>query len=992
MKLFALIVSFLLNTLLFAQNEVVLDLPYLDNNFKAVAEDGPDRWFLSFRQLTHVNVDNSTWEEIDIGNRVRDVYQVKLINNRFYMIGNRYKADGNTLENYFLCMSKTGTVLSDVGFQRFSFSSGLVELNNSVYFHGYDSLGLECVWTSSGDQASTMPILYAKSIKGIAGLANKLYVLSDENNGRILRFDAGTVSELTFPNTIKSPLKFLTQNNESLFFTATTDSLGNNYIFNFNAQNQDFIEIFYGNSWGLEFKLWGANQFVLTKILFSTTFASNDLWIGDINKNNARKAAVKNSKQDWNIYFHLSKQIFVSINDATGFELATIRNDSLVLRELQDGPGGAAFNNSRNNSSTPIVYFNFNDTVYAFLTNGNDANSYLYQLQNDSTFVSITKSEDPLKIISPFIYKNKLFWFEQYSDSQRNDRGRLYSKDLNNRNTQPALPQNNEWYRQLAIRDSRSRLSISSGYFVPIKTVITKNKEVVSLFFSTLSSPFSYYFDQKNFDSTTRGGSCILIKYDSLGNRLWTTNFGDQYSNLYYKSSNNFEVTSKGDIIAIGAVFAQSFWNKETEDFGGLIVKRFIIKIDGKTGEILWKKLFYPTRYLDPLEFDELTLDFDDNIYIAGIYEDFFLTIGGHSVTGMKSPLNVLLKFDANGDIVWIKNMETPWLDRRGRTHVFKFIEKTKQLIAIQSQDWYNVSSSCKWDSSNTFIQLFDLEGNIINTLSFFSDDLLSLTSGDFNNDGNFYGFGYARGNVRIGDYSFETARTNKCNLDEGFALKLNGSSNRVQFTETTFGKRCQPIETHVVGDFIYTLCGFFIENSSWRNYLAIIKQDLKGEYIGYKIIDNGYSNDYVMFNSFDITEDKIAVAGIFSTSNTSLGVANTIYSNSLPFVSLLYINNDNWSTDSTWFIPVQTDLSETKAEFKVYPNPFTDNVTVVLPGSSHSYTNYAIYDMKGAEINSGTLTSEQVQTLNLSYLTQGVFILRCFNGNKAIAAKLIKL
>lgn len=954
-----------------------------------------NKYWIFDSKIGYVNLDNQNWNELQTDDILGTFSDVAVISDKIYLLGNRYIDSIKDRKGFFVCIDTKGNTLINLSFNALPISNykannPKIFLSDSyVYFEAFDSIGKKCLYSSDGTNSTAYAYRKDENLIDIYESNGQVsFITWDSVTFNLNRFSDDFIISKEVPSYVPQLVNILFSTTTHIYFGAKSDSLYKYDMWSFDLVTETYTRLTKEISIAHHYEVFEGQY-----LSFPERLKYNQQDAGSVGKLNdsssAKTLATYSASGKTSILKHFANNFVLCYNDETGYELAHYSDDKLNLDDVNKGPGSSIL--------APLEYFIgpiiYSDSLYVVMTNGNDRDQYLYQLHSDGRKKCKTKLETADTYFHPFVYKNSFYWWTT-SDIGQSNKGNLWSKSFEKEELQPPVRSNStEWYRQIAVRGKLS-LQMSSGNLLPIKTLITKNKEVVTLLYST----YSYwkdqtYFDQVNYDSTKRGGNNIIIKYDSNGGRLWTSSFGGFRGSVNFKHSSNIALTAAGDIIAIGDVFQGAFWEGEREDFGGSIVKRYIIKIDGQTGKILWKKVFNPTRYTNPLRFEELVLDPNDNIYIAALYEDFGLSIAGQSIFGDKSTMNALLKFDTIGNLTWMKNMETPWIDKYGRTHILRYNKKTNSILAVQSQDWFNVSSSCKWDSSKVYIQQLDLEGNMMSATSFYSNDMLSLTTGDIDNNGYFHGFGYARGNIKTGDFTFETHYNKGCNQDEGISLKYDLKTSKTQKMSKTTGMRCEPIETHSFGKHNYTLCGFYKQNSSWRNYLVIIKTDLAGRYSGHKILNQRFNDDYVMFNSFDVTDDKIAISGIFATNDTTYGILNSIYTNSsLPNVSLLCINNDNWSTDSTWFVPVETDQSETIADFKIYPNPVNDNVTIALSGSTHSYTDYAIYDLKGAEINRGNLTSDQVQTIKVAYLNPGIFILRCFNGEKSVDVKLIKM
>lgn len=74
---------------------------------------------------------------------------------------------------------------------------------------------------------------------------------------------------------------------------------------------------------------------------------------------------------------------------------------------------------------------------------------------------------------------------------------------------------------------------------------------------------------------------------------------------------------------------------------------------------------------------------------------------------------------------------------------------------------------------------------------------------------------------------------------------------------------------------------------------------------------------------------------------------------------------------------------------FNVYPNPSTDRNVTVAFGSTIEKGNIAIYSLAGAKVFETTM-QENTQTVNLSDLASGIYIMKLQSGNNTSTKKLI--
>ena len=86
-----------------------------------------------------------------------------------------------------------------------------------------------------------------------------------------------------------------------------------------------------------------------------------------------------------------------------------------------------------------------------------------------------------------------------------------------------------------------------------------------------------------------------------------------------------------------------------------------------------------------------------------------------------------------------------------------------------------------------------------------------------------------------------------------------------------------------------------------------------------------------------------------------------------------------------SFLIDSQLGIDELSEVVKVYPNPATSNLTIELEGV---YT-YAIYNLSGALVQQGQ--GNDIETVDVSELTSGAYVLQIVSNNETIQLNLVK-
>ena len=103
------------------------------------------------------------------------------------------------------------------------------------------------------------------------------------------------------------------------------------------------------------------------------------------------------------------------------------------------------------------------------------------------------------------------------------------------------------------------------------------------------------------------------------------------------------------------------------------------------------------------------------------------------------------------------------------------------------------------------------------------------------------------------------------------------------------------------------------------------------------------------------------------------------------------YNNNDEIATPTD--VTTYPSVSEDKyVDMKVYPNPASNNVNVILEGIS-GQTNIMVYDMSGKVVSSMRVEvadNGQIINLPVENYTQGIYFIKAVNNDAVMTKKLI--
>ena len=146
------------------------------------------------------------------------------------------------------------------------------------------------------------------------------------------------------------------------------------------------------------------------------------------------------------------------------------------------------------------------------------------------------------------------------------------------------------------------------------------------------------------------------------------------------------------------------------------------------------------------------------NIYAAGYFESPIMTFGSHTITNVGSDDNYLVKYDANGNVIWVKRSGgtcEDWInavavDSLGNVYVAGFF--SSPIIAFDSISLMNTDTSCH--NYDLFLAKYDSSGNILWAKSVGGVNFQRANSIAIDTSGNIYVTGlFSSPNVTFGSY-----------------------------------------------------------------------------------------------------------------------------------------------------------------------------------------------------------------------------------------------
>jgi hypothetical protein len=518
-----------------------------------------------------------------------------------------------------------------------------------------------------------------------------------------------------------------------------------------------------------------------------------------------------------------------------------------------------------------------------------------------------------------------------------------------------------------------------------------------------------------NFDSSGTSFDIFLTKYDANGNFLWAKRFGN-------KDNWDFAMAVAAD--ASGNVLLTGFFASDTLNFDSTYITNnspgscdiFLAKFDAN-GNVLWAKSAGGT---DNDQVWSVAVDASGNSFITGFFDSQNIIFGSSTIINTEPGNDAVFiaKYDANGNPLWAKSAGTGGddgysvaVDASGNAYVGGSFFSTK--IAFGSITLSNEGAG------DIFIAKYDANGNVLwaKRSGGNSDDRALSVAADAS--GNVYATGYFDSpSITFDAFVLTNAIPDYDNM---FFVKYNSSGNVLWAKKvggTHAGDDCDGASVAVTnnsGD-VY-LAGYYdavlldfdtisVTNTVGSDKLFLAK--LGGNCLAYFSLspDTAIPHNYWAVNlstgvppisylwswgdgTFDTTaypSHTYSTAGYYTIClqiTDSTGCTCT-YCDSSAY--LTKTQNSVITVNVVPSIPSGINEKELSDRIKVYPNPATDNITIIAPQKSI----IEILNIQGQTIIQQPLQQGKTD-IDISSIAKGVYILRLYSNDKTEVTRIVK-
>lgn len=628
-----------------------------------------------------------------------------------------------------------------------------------------------------------------------------------------------------------------------------------------------------------------------------------------------------------------------------------------------------------------------------------------------------------------------------------------------------------------------------NGYEIGVKSDIDEDGNVYSVGWSTETIQID-----TTIISSTPNGDAFVAKHDKNGNLIWIRPFGAD-NTAYHDATYDVHVDDNGDCYIATVVLGSNF------HFNNVIVSGFyagglgegaLLKLDSD-GNLLW------FEHENVEVFAGMDTDNDGNIYLTGYYYNGG-SIGGQSLPNPNTLYSsgiLLAKLSSSGSLSWVKtvggylnrgvdvvvnatgdsifttgnlgvsaNFDTDTLiplsvravylakyDTAGNEIWVKGLESLNYRF-VRSMDispMGNIGIAGHHTLGNTngssFVSIYDLNGNSVNTVNAHSTELSNIYGIAFNSDDGYYVSGYFQDDLDVGDTIYHVAGHNNFILkfDSAHHVKwakflpnmdkrpssLDNQNNKIIFTARIdfpfhfnqdsiipwFG---DALVLKLADNDLFTqldtikvcegdsalIFGTYRKNEG--NYYDTLQNAIAEDSLIMQVL-SFYERPVVSILPFDpdtvcVNGPPMALPNATPAGGTYSG-PSIVTGNFEPFAAGLgthnisYTFNDTnacYTVSDTTTIVVQicvgVDEQMDELEISIYPNPHAGLVTIANSGKRKGPVEIKLVDVTGNLLMKKTMAGGQQKTvLDFSSHSNGIYFLHIGIGNKVMVKQLVK-
>jgi len=540
---------------------------------------------------------------------------------------------------------------------------------------------------------------------------------------------------------------------------------------------------------------------------------------------------------------------------------------------------------------------------------------------------------------------------------------------------------------------AKSAVGAATDEGLSISTDASGNVYATGYFFSP-----SLTFGTTTLTNASNGTADIfLVKYDASGNVIWAKSAGGVNSDKGLSVS----ADASGNVLVTGPFYSPSITFGTTTlintDNSGNSADIFVVKYDAN-GNVLWAKSAGGTSY----EYgNSISTDANGNVLVTGYFDSPSITFGTTTLTNSGSSTDIfILKYDANGNLLWAKSAGGTNLDggygvsTDANGNVFIAGIFLSPSINFGSTTLTNVSSGnadifvVKYDANEMYYGQKKAGGTAYDRVTGISVDVNGnvLITGYFNSSSIAFGTTTLTNTDIMGTTPdiFIVKYDSNGNL---LWAKSAGGTGGMSFDEGN------AISTDVNGNVLVT--GRFGSSSLTFGTTTLTNADNTGNTDDIFVVKFNQNGNVVWAKSIGGSNVDIGNSIAADVSGNVL-VTGPFYSPSITFGTTNLINTDNTGFSSDIFVAKLNsvvgieELSYNNSLLTIYPNPTSGKCILRLDNSiSNAITTIEVFNVLGEKvysINHSTNTPE----IDLSDCPSGVYTLQVKTSQNTFNKKIV--
>jgi hypothetical protein len=503
----------------------------------------------------------------------------------------------------------------------------------------------------------------------------------------------------------------------------------------------------------------------------------------------------------------------------------------------------------------------------------------------------------------------------------------------------------------------------------------------VSGWFSSIAITFG------SFTLTNAGNNdMFIVKYDADGNVIWAKSAGGTADD----AGNSVTVDNSGYIYVSGWFYSPSIsfgsntlYNADPGSFSGDI---FLVKYDAN-GNVIWARSAGDTG--DDLAANN-SVDDSGNLYITGIFASSSITFGSITLMNTGNYDMFIVKYDANGNVIWAKSAG----GINGDWGYSVSVSGSGNMIYVTGYydsptitfGTYTLTNAGNLDM---FIVCYDGSGTVVYAKSAGGISWDTGTSVATDASGNAWVIGsFMSPSITFGTYTLTNASMGFYDL---FLVKYDASGN-VLWAESTGGTG------HDFGNSVMTdATGNAYITGSFRSLSIIfgsytLMNTIEGNGDVFLVKYNGDGNVLWVKSAGGICDDDGWSVAVDNSGNSY--VTGSFYSPTIIFGSDTLLNSwnctseDMFVTKSEGFNVGINEIDNSK-NISIFPNPADGKIILSIP-IQLSACSVRILNTEGQELLQQSVNGPNT-AINVSSFRAGIYFVKVTGEQTALVKKFIK-